>query len=91
MVWLDLALEDLEGEVEGEVQRRRTSPRAVVQWLVRHAAGLSLREASASEVEGLRRSHNALWKGIQKLPGAMVPHPKTAHRKIQQIFSMQVR
>ena len=66
MVWLDLALEDMEAEVEGEIRRKRTSPRAIVQWLVRHVAGLSLREASASEVEGLRRSHNALWKWIQR-------------------------
>ncbi|MGC8849772.1 MAG: hypothetical protein ACP5QI_04790 [Candidatus Bathyarchaeia archaeon] len=60
-----MALEDVEAEVEEAVQRRRASPKAVVQWLVRHAAGLPLREASASEVEGLKRSHNAIWRRIQ--------------------------
>jgi len=66
MVWLDFALEDMEAEVKSEIKRRRTPPKAIVQWLVRHAAGLSLREASASDIDGLRRSHNAIWKWIQK-------------------------
>lgn len=39
-------------EVGEAVQLRRTSTKAIVQWLVRHAAGLSLREAS--EVEGVK-------------------------------------
>jgi transposase-like protein len=28
--------------------------------------GFWLREASASEVEGVKRSHNAIWKWIQR-------------------------
>ena len=66
MVWLDMALDQMEAEVEEAVQRHRTPVKAIVSWLVGHMAGLSLREVSASEFEGLKRSHNAVWKWIQK-------------------------
>ncbi|MDJ0269475.1 MAG: DDE-type integrase/transposase/recombinase [Aigarchaeota archaeon] len=49
---------------------------------MRHAAGLSLREASASEVEGLKRSHNAIWKWIQRFAPKLFEADKAKKPKI---------
>lgn len=40
MVWFDLALDQMEAEVEESIRRRMTPAKAVVRWLVGHMAGV---------------------------------------------------